>query len=47
MLSKFLAFLAVLAFSAPIVAQVQPAATGKRSNIGIGGGIDYWRGDWG
>jgi opacity protein-like surface antigen len=47
MRSKILVFILALAFSLPCVAQVQPAAQGSRVNLSIGGGIDYWRGDWG
>ena len=45
--SKLLVVLAALVFSAPSFAQVQPAATGRQTDLGIGGGMDYWRGDWG
>jgi hypothetical protein len=47
MYSKSFALLAVLALSMPGLAQVRPAAEGARSTFAIGGGIDYWRGDWG
>ncbi len=48
--SKVLVVLAALALSlpacTPVSAQVQPDATGSPVRFGIGGGIDYWRGDW-
>jgi len=45
--SKSFSLIAVLALSMTGLAQVRPAAEGGHSNITIGGGIDYWRGDWG
>jgi hypothetical protein len=47
MSSKMLVAIAVLAFSAAGVSQVNPA--GERNVVGldVGGGMDYWWGDWG
>ncbi|HVZ83710.1 MAG TPA: outer membrane beta-barrel protein [Terracidiphilus sp.] len=41
------ALLLVLPSCIPARAQVEPAATRGNVHLGIGGGIDYWRGDWG
>jgi opacity protein-like surface antigen len=38
----------ILLFCAPVIAQVMPeASTGNSSKLSVGGGVDYWRGDWG
>ena len=45
--SRLFALIAVVVLSAPGFAQVRPAAEGGESTITVGGGVDYWRGDWG
>jgi hypothetical protein len=47
MQSKSFALTFILVLSVPCLAQVRPAAEAGHSNIAIGGGIDYWQGDWG
>lgn len=44
--SKVLVILAAIALSLPVCAQVEPAAGGSPVRLGIGGGIDYWDGNW-
>lgn len=46
MRSKLLIFMAAMAFSVPGLGQVAPAATAGNANFSVGGGIDYWQGDW-
>ena len=46
MRSKLIIALAVLGFSLPAMAQVRAPFEGGRSDFTIGGGIDYWKGDW-
>lgn len=43
---KMLLFVAALMLSASLSAQVQPSAMRGESRLGIGGGIDYWKGDY-
>jgi opacity protein-like surface antigen len=45
--SKLLLVVAGLALSLSVCAQVQPAASGSGIRFGIGGGLDYWWGDYG
>jgi opacity protein-like surface antigen len=40
-------FIAAIVLSVPSVGQVAPAAEDSRANFSVGGGIDYWQGDWG
>jgi hypothetical protein len=44
---KVFCIMAALAFSVYCPAQVLPAAQRSRIDLSIGGGMDYWRGDWG
>ncbi len=44
---KLFVTIAALLFSVPCIAQVSPAAEKRQINLSVGGGIDYWRGDWG
>jgi opacity protein-like surface antigen len=46
MQSKFLVVLFALVFSLPSFAQVRPAVEEHRADLSIGGGIDYWQGDF-
>lgn len=46
MTSKWSVFFAVVLLSMPSLAQVRPAAEAGQANFNIGGGIDYWYGDW-
>jgi opacity protein-like surface antigen len=44
--SKLLVFIAALVLSVPCLGQVAPAAQGSQANFSVGGGFDYWQGDW-
>lgn len=45
---KLFLTMAALAFSLPSLAQVvPPAARSQVADLSVGGGIDYWTGDWG
>jgi len=44
---KLLLVMAALTFSMSCPAQVAPAAERSQLHLSVGGGIDYWRGDWG
>ncbi len=46
MQSKLLVFIAAMVLSVPCLAQVAPAANTSSANFSIGGGLDYWQGDW-
>ena len=46
MRSKLLILIAAMALSVPCLGQVAPAASTGNANFSIGGGIDYWQGDW-
>lgn len=43
---KLSLLLAACMLSLPAWAQIQPSAQRSGTRLGIGGGIDYWRGDW-
>jgi opacity protein-like surface antigen len=43
---KLILLLAALMLSLPACAQIQPSAERGGARLGIGGGLDYWRGDW-
>jgi hypothetical protein len=47
MRSKLLVAVAALVFAMPGSAQVIPAAEKSTVNLSVGGGFDYWWGDWG
>ncbi len=44
--SKLFTIILALVLCAHCMAQVQPAAEGSTSNFSVGGGFDYWQGDW-
>lgn len=47
MRSKLIVIIAALVCVIPVFSQVQPATKGSRVNLSVGGGVDYWKGDWG
>src|ERR1700733_1431560 len=47
MSSKLLVAAAALIFSVSCLAQVGPAGEKTPLNLSVGGGMDYWWGDWG
>lgn len=46
MYSRLLVALTLLAVSVPCAAQVIPAAERPNLNLALGGGMDFWWGDW-
>src|SRR5271165_3572779 len=44
---KLLVAIAALIFTLPSLAQVLPSAGRNTTNLSIGGGLDWWTGDWG
>lgn len=44
--SKLVVLIVALGLSVPCLAQVRPAAEGNQADLSIGGGVDYWKGDW-
>jgi opacity protein-like surface antigen len=47
MRSKLLVAVAALIFTLPSLAQVRPEVEKSPVNLSIGGGLDWWTGDWG
>lgn len=43
---KLLAVFIAITLCAPALAQVRPAFESSQSSFSIGGGTDYWKGDW-